>query len=142
MAFSVSQVFENKTKKIKENLNWGPVTQTLERFIAEIRTFLGNETLSDEQEVYMYLVVLEDFDAYYDGRYMAIVDTWGGDVWKTKSAHWQEIFTKAWMEQLAYQNDEQQYFRPSKLLLDKSWMERNGMGSVEITPVGSLSFRD
>ena len=90
----------------------------------------------------MYLVVLEDFDAYYDGRYSAIVDTWGGDVWRSKSTRWQEIFTKAWMEQLAYQNDEQQYFRPSKLLLDKSWMERNGMGSVEITPVRSLSFRD
>ena len=142
MAFSVNQVFENKNKKIKDNHNWVPVTQTLERFIAEIRAFLGDETLSDEQEVYMYLVVLEDFDAYYDGRYSAIVDTWGGDVWRSKSTRWQEIFTKAWMEQLAYQNDEQQYFRPSKLLLDKSWMERNGMGSVEITPVRSLSFRD
>ena len=142
MAFCVNQVFENKNKKIKENNNWAPVTQTLERFITEIRTFLGDETLSDEQEVYMYLVVLEDFDAYYDGRYMAIVDTWGGDVWKTKSAHWQEIFTKAWMEQLAYQNDEQQYFRPSKLLLNKSWMERNGMGNVEITPIKSISFHD
>ena len=49
MAFSVNQVFENKNKKIKDNHNWVPVTQTLERFIAEIRAFLGDETLSDEQ---------------------------------------------------------------------------------------------
>ena len=142
MALSVNQVFENKNKKVKKDPNWGPVTQTLERFITEISSSLGDGTLSDEQEVYMYLVVLEDFDAYHDGRYSAIVDTWGGDVWRTKSTRWQEIFTKAWMEQLAYQNDQQQYFRPSKLLLDKQWMEKNGMGSAAITPIKSISFRD
>ena len=142
MALSINQIFENRSESIKEDRNWGPVTTTLQRFVEEIRSFLGDETLSDEQEIYMYLVIIEDFDAYYDGRYTSIVDTWSADVWKTKSAHWQEIFAKAWMEQLAYENDEQQYFRPSKLLLDKSWMERNGMGSVKITPVESLSFRD
>ena len=142
MALSVNQVFANKNKKIKEDHNWTPVTQTLERFITEIRSSLGEETLSDEQEVYMYLVVLEDFDAYYDGRYMAIVDTWGGDVWKTKSNHWQEVFARAWTEQLAHQDDQQQYFRPSKLMLDQNWMEKNNMKDVKITPIKSLTFRD
>ena len=89
----------------------------------------------------MYLVILEDFDAYYDGRYCAILDTWISDVWDTKPARWQHIFTKAWLG-FNSQNYDEMYFRPSKLFLDKQWMEMNNMSSVVIIPIKSITFRD
>ena len=141
MALSVNQMFENKNENIKNDHNWKPVTQTLERFVSEITSHIGGDLSSHEQEVYMYLVILEDFDAYYDGRYCAILDTWISDVWDTKPARWQHIFTKAWLG-FNSQNYDEMYFRPSKLFLDKQWMEMNNMSSVVIIPIKSITFRD
>ena len=141
MALSANQLFEYKNENIKTDRNWVPVTQTLERFVSEITNYLEGNLSSHEQEVYMYLVILEDFDAYYDGRYCAIIDTWIADVWSTKSARWQEIFAKAWLG-FSDNDDTQVNFRPSKLMLDKQWMETNNMGSAVITPIKSITFRD
>ena len=47
MALSINQIFENRSELVKEDRNWGPVTTTLQRFVEEIRSFLGDETFSD-----------------------------------------------------------------------------------------------
>ena len=141
MALSANQMFENKNEHVKTDHNWKPVTQTLERFVSEITSHLGSDMSSHEQEVYMYLVIAEDFDAYYDGRYCAIIDTWLSDVWETKPDRWKEIFATAWLG-LSAEEDEQPYFRPSKLMLDKQWMKANSMGDAVIIPIKSITFRD
>ena len=141
MALSANQMFENKNEHIKTDRNWLPVTQTLERFVSEITSHLGCNLSSHEQEVYMYLVIAEDFDAYYDGRYCAITDTWLSDVWSTKPTRWQEIFAAAWLG-FSAKEDHQVNFRPSRLMLNKQWMKANSMESAVITPIKSITFRD
>jgi len=160
MTLSINQVFENHAEKTKEDRNWDAITKTLAASVTDIQNIIserqarrhkcccglcgwrGESVLSEEQEVYIYLVVLEDFDAYYDGRYGSIIDTWAADVWKTKSTHWREVFTKAWMEQSDGGESEPQYFRPSKCMLNAAWMEKNGMKDIEIETIKSITFRD
>lgn len=139
MTLSINQVFENHKEDIKKDINWIPITTTLNKFVTQILSYLGNTSLSDEQEVYMYLVILEDFDAYYDGRYASIIDTWASNIWSNKSYYWQNVFAMAWLQELDSHHD---YFRPSKLLLDKLWMERNNIKNTQIVPIKSITFID
>jgi hypothetical protein len=140
MSLSINQVFENYAENAKQDHNWASVTEALDKSITDIEHLLNISQMSEEQDIYNHLVVIEDFDAYYDGRYTSVIDTWVAEVWKTKSSHWQSIFARAWLEPTSEEEDQPHYFRPSRPMLSKDWSDKNGMKDTVIITVKSISF--
>ena len=61
---------------------------------------VDRKSISNLQEIYIYLVIAEDFDAYYDSKYSTIVDYWIYSIWKEKSNEWQRILQLAYNEKI------------------------------------------
>ena len=97
------------------------------------------KSISNLQEIYICLVVVEDFDAYYDSQYSGIVDYWIYSIWKEKSNEWKRMLQLAYNEKNP--NIIPSYWRPSYWINDKDWKEKNNIKG-DIIKINSMTFHN